>query len=127
MLCIEGPREQQNQATHTFDMSHMYGLRLNDSIALRTLRGGKLRSSFTSTYPKEELLPKMAKEDPGCNVRPKPPRFKCFESSDGIRASQHPALQALHVAFHRRHNMHADALAKVNPHWDDEKLYQEAR
>ncbi|KAJ6215931.1 hypothetical protein RDWZM_010431 [Blomia tropicalis] len=125
--CSMGPREQQNQATHTFDMSHQYGLRLNDSLALRTMKRGMLRSSFTSTYPKEELPPKMTKEDPGCNVRPKPPRFKCFESADGVRASQHPGLQALHTAFHRRHNQHAIALSKVNPHWDDEKLYQEAR
>lgn len=125
--CSLGPREQQNQATHTFDMSHMYGLRVNDSLALRTFVGGKLRGSWTSTYPKGELPPKMSKEDPSCNVRPVPPRFKCFESADGIRASQHPALQALHTAFHRRHNQHCDGLAKVNPHWDDEKLYQEAR
>lgn len=122
-----GPREQLNQATHTFDMSHQYGLRLNDSLALRTRRGGKLRSSSTSTYPKEELPPKMTREDPSCNVRPVPPRFKCFETADGVRASQHPALQALHTAFHRRHNAHTDVLAKINPHWDDEKLYQEAR
>ncbi|KAH7644887.1 heme peroxidase-like protein [Dermatophagoides farinae] len=125
--CALGPREQQNQATHTFDMSQMYGLRLNDSLALRSFRGGKLRGSLTSTYPKEELPPKMTREDPSCNVRPKPPRFKCFETADGVRASQHPALQSLHTAFHRRHNQHADALSKVNPHWNDEKLYQEAR
>ncbi|XP_075676001.1 salivary peroxidase/catechol oxidase-like isoform X2 [Dermatophagoides pteronyssinus] len=125
--CALGPREQQNQATHTFDMSHMYGLRLNDSLALRSFRGGKLRGSLTSTYPKEELPPKMTREDPSCNVRPKPPRFKCFETADGVRASQHPALQSLHTAFHRRHNQHADALSKINPHWNDEKLYQEAR
>lgn len=69
----------------------------------------------------------MTREEPGCNVRPVPPRFKCFDSADGVRASQHPGLQAIHVAFHRRHNQHTDRLAKVNPHWDDEKLYQEAR
>ncbi|KAH9420346.1 hypothetical protein DERP_013794, partial [Dermatophagoides pteronyssinus] len=114
-------------STHTFDMSHMYGLRLNDPLALRSFRGGKLRGSLTSTYPKEELPPKMTREDPSCNVRPKPPRFKCFETADGVRASQHPALQSLHTAFHRRHNQHADALSKINPHWNDEKLYQEAR
>lgn len=125
--CALGPREQQNQATQTFDMSQVYGLRLNDSLALRTLRAGKLRGSLTSSYPKEELPPKMTREDAGCNVRAKPPRFKCFETADGIRASQHPALQSLHTAFHRRHNQHADNLAKVNPHWSDEKLYQEAR
>ncbi|KPM04775.1 Heme peroxidase-like protein, partial [Sarcoptes scabiei] len=125
--CSLGPREQLNQATHTFDLSQLYGLRLNDSRSFRTLRGGKLRSSLTSTYPKEELPPKMQRDDPGCNVRPVPPRFRCFETADGIRTSQHPALQSLHTAFHRRHNQHAEQLAKINPHWNDEKLYQESR
>jgi hypothetical protein len=69
----------------------------------------------------------MTNVDRMCNIRPTPPRFRCFESGDGIRASQHPALQALHATFHRRHNQHTDALALINPHWDDERLFQEAR
>lgn len=125
--CELGPREQQNQATHTFDMSHMYGLTLNLSLNFRTFNGGKLRSSFTSSFPRSELPPKLTVEDPQCNVRPRPPRFRCFDTADGIRGSQHPALQSLHTAFHRRHNQHADSLAAINPQWSDEKLYQETR
>ena len=76
---------------------------------------------------REPIPPALTRNDETCNVRPTPPRFRCFQSGDGIRASQHPALQSLHALFHRRHNMHADGLASVNPHWTDEKLYQEAR
>ncbi|CAG2106611.1 unnamed protein product [Medioppia subpectinata] len=76
---------------------------------------------------RETLPPAQNTVDESCNVRPAPPRFRCFQSGDGIRASQHPALQSLHVAFTRRHNQHADGLAAANPHWNDERVFQEAR
>ncbi|XP_054163287.1 peroxidase-like [Oppia nitens] len=124
--CSLGPREQQNQATQVFDMSQIYGLNANESFQLRQLEGGKL-TVMLDARQRETLPPAQTNPDSSCNMRPSAPRFRCFQSGDGIRASQHPALQSLHVTFHRRHNRHAEALASVNPHWDDERLYQESR
>nr|KAG5714322.1 hypothetical protein BaRGS_018539 [Batillaria attramentaria] len=36
-------------------------------------------------------------------------------------------LSSLHIVFHRLHNVVAIELAVLNPHWDDERLYQESR
>jgi hypothetical protein len=62
-----------------------------------------------------------------CNEPLERPDLTCFHSGDGIRANQNPGVNSIHVVMHRRHNQHAEALSKVNPHWDDETLFQEAR
>ena len=38
-----------------------------------------------------------------------------------------PSFTALHTVILRLHNDLADKLRQVNPRWNDEKLYQEAR
>ena len=44
-----------------------------------------------------------------------------------FRTNQNPPLTALHMLFFREHNRVAEQLALLNPHWDDETIFQETR
>lgn len=122
--CTLGPRQQINQVTAYIDASHIYGLNTNQSRGLRTNDGtGTLR--FVRNQDAGELLPASDNpEDDLCSFQDE--SLNCFQTGDQ-RANQHPALTSLHTIFLREHNRIARRLREINPRWDGETIYQEAR
>lgn len=43
------------------------------------------------------------------------------------RANENLHLTTMHLLWARQHNLVADQLAKLNPSWEDERVFQEAR
>ncbi|WKX96764.1 hypothetical protein Q1695_012872 [Nippostrongylus brasiliensis] len=115
-----GPRRQINQLTSYIDGSVIYGSTSCESDDLREGQGGRLKTTFSKP---SMSLPTPAKDQSTCRSSEE---FPCFESGDE-RVSQHPAITAMHTLFIREHNRIATELSRINPHWDDEVLYQEAR
>ena len=48
-------------------------------------------------------------------------------SKGDSRVNEQPNLAILHTVFFREHNRVADDLARLNPGWNDERVYQEAK
>ncbi|XP_046398889.1 peroxidase-like isoform X2 [Ischnura elegans] len=128
--CTLGPAEQINQATHFLDGSMIYG---SDSETQRTVRsfdGGKLKANeheIETSDGRKSVAFFPSFSEPldicqGMSIK----GHHCYHGGDS-RANEHPQLTALHTIWLREHNRLADELAKLNPHWKDEKLFQEAR
>ncbi|XP_055598963.1 chorion peroxidase [Uranotaenia lowii] len=120
-----GPRQQLNQATAYIDGSVVYGSDDAKVRRLRTGREGKLR--MLTTPDGRALLPTSTDPNDGCNEEQMNAAGKyCFESGDE-RANENLHLTSMHLIWARHHNSLAEELKKVNPDWDDERLFQEAR
>lgn len=73
------------------------------------------------------LLPVSTDPTDGCNEAEKNAEGKyCFEAGD-TRANENLHLTSMHLLWARQHNYLAQGLHAINPHWDDEILFQEAR
>lgn len=53
--------------------------------------------------------------------------MKNIKSIGDSRANENMHLTTLHLIMVRQHNMIADQLSSLNPHWDDERIFQESR
>ncbi|UYV64041.1 hypothetical protein LAZ67_2006378 [Cordylochernes scorpioides] len=88
-----------------------------------TVRAGRLE--VTETWHVGDLLPQSSNpHNDECSIPDE--HLTCFKAGD-TRVNQHPALTSLHTVWMRQHNRLAHGLKRVNPHWDDEKLFQETR
>ncbi|XP_070516525.1 uncharacterized protein Cysu, partial [Cardiocondyla obscurior] len=124
--CRLGSRVPFNLLTGVLDGNTVYGITDAFARKLRSGYGGLLRMNpVFSEYGLKDLLPlKLDIPDEGC-TRPNRSMY-CFEAGE-IRVNEQLVLTCMHTLMAREHNRLAKALAIVNPHWDDEILFQEAR
>ncbi|XP_018316403.1 chorion peroxidase [Mycetomoellerius zeteki] len=123
--CKLGPREQLNQVSAFIDGSAIYGSDNETACNLREFIGGRLRMQYTPDN--RTLLPPSMNPNDGCNQETERRRGRyCFAAGDA-RANENLHLTTMHLLWARQHNRIANELARVNPSWNDETLYQETR
>ena len=128
---LTGVREQTNVLTTWLDASHTYGSTANE---LRNVRDGSnspfLKQKRNSNRRGRALLPKCSEartDITSCeDVCEEEPTRQCFASGEQ-RANEQPGLATMHTVWFREHNRLATELESLNPHWDGERVFQEAR
>lgn len=106
--------------TSFVDGTQIYGPSISRSRELRSFQGGQLRSS--QPLNGKQYLPQA--QDGAC--RGTDNTVKCFAGGEG-RVNENLALTSIHTIFLREHNRIATQLARLNPRWDDDRLFSETR
>jgi hypothetical protein len=125
----ENPRQHPNIITAFLDGSGVYGSSEERALWLRTMEGGKLKTSQGNMPPFNTMSGEFdAPLDPRAPVMDNPVGLsdKFFVAGD-VRANENPLLLSIHTIFLREHNRLCDELAAAHPDWTDEQLYQHAR
>ncbi|XP_043246225.1 peroxidase-like [Amphibalanus amphitrite] len=124
--CKLGPRDPINTVTSYLDASFVYGSDEETARRMRTYQGGLLKTLpvFRELGLKDLLPPNLHAPDEGC-IRPSNDIF-CFDAGDN-RVNEQLVLATIQTYFVRDHNRIATELSLINPHWDDQTLYQETK
>jgi peroxidase len=116
---LGNPRQQLNSITAFIDGSQVYGSDAARAMELRTLVGGRLKTSAGDLLPFNTAG--MTNDNPlGA------PASSLFLAGD-TRANENVELTAMQTLFVREHNRLADSYAGLHPTWTDEQIYQQAR
>ncbi|XP_043926194.1 peroxidasin homolog isoform X2 [Protopterus annectens] len=121
------PREQINQLTSYIDASNVYGSSDHDAVEVRDLASqrGLLKQGIVQRSGKP-LLPFASGPPTECMRDENESPIPCFLAGDH-RANEQLGLTAMHTVWFREHNRIATELLKLNPHWDGNTIYHEAR
>ncbi|XP_061599189.1 peroxidasin homolog isoform X2 [Cololabis saira] len=121
------PREQINQLTSYIDASNVYGNSRHESNEIRDLAShrGLLRQGIIQRTGKP-LLPFATGPPTECMRDENESPIPCFLAGDH-RANEQLGLTAMHTVWFREHNRIATELLRLNPHWDGDTIYHEAR
>lgn len=120
-------REQINQLTSFLDASQVYGFEKSVAEDLRDLTNDNGLLRVGATFPgKKPLLPTSGLNGMDCRRNLEESTRSCFVAGD-IRANEQIGLAAMHTIWMREHNRIALQLKALNPFWDGDRVYQEAR
>lgn len=117
------PREQVNDLTSFIDGSMIYGSNRKQERAVRAFNRGLLKTSPPPAGSRQRLMPRRGPNTEFIQCRE---REDCFVCGD-IRCNEQYSLTVMHTLWVREHNRLARNLRRINPHWSDERLFQEAR
>ncbi|KAK7576083.1 hypothetical protein V9T40_012369 [Parthenolecanium corni] len=125
--CPIRPVYQINYQTAFMDLSILYGTSTTKAYSLRALTGGLLKTSddARTSFQEYPYISSGLKNCPIGGVSPFPGNT-CFMAGDS-RINQNPELLVADTVFLRLHNNLARQLKSLNPQWNDERIYQEAR
>ena len=115
------PRQQLNLITSFIDGSQVYGSNERVGMAVRAFVDGLLREGDPALPGQKPGLPIDRDDIVAClNTE------NCFLAGD-VRANEQVSLTIMHTLWFREHNRLARELKEINPFWNDERLFQEAR
>merc|ERR1712223_2133780 len=100
-----GARQQMNGITSFVDASNVYGSDDEIAASLRSNVDGKLLVDDSNFLPIIDDV----------------------QTAGDVRALEMPGLASMHTLFVREHNRLCDVIKSVEPSWDDETIYQNAR
>ncbi|ULU05201.1 hypothetical protein L3Y34_017725 [Caenorhabditis briggsae] len=120
-ICGSGnlkPRQQLNENTGYIDASPIYGSSVHDSKKFRDGTSGFLKLPMFNGNAFLPFDQNKCRNRAQCSV--------IFTAGDS-RVNLFVGLSAWHTIFTKEHNRLVTTFKRLNPHWDGERLYQEAR
>lgn len=134
-----GYAEKMTKVTAFLDLSSIYGNSLEEAIKIRAYKGGMLKMKHRNN---RWFLPITGNTNGEC---PLATNEYCYNIADGwvenfissmlsfisspsfSRNQETPTVAVIHTIFVREHNRLAHIIGQLNPHFSDERIFQEAR
>ncbi|KAI3381691.1 hypothetical protein SNEBB_004586 [Seison nebaliae] len=114
-----GFRTPINGPNSWIDLSTVYGNSREEMALLRSFKNGLLEVTNGDQFRQLDFLPNSI----NCPFNSK---VKCFRAGDP-RVNENKLLMITHTIFMRLHNERARILSAINPSWEDERIFEEAR
>ncbi|MDB5304116.1 MAG: peroxidase [Phycisphaerales bacterium] len=128
-MSTANPLQQITTVTSYLDLSQVYGSSQIVADALRTFKGGLMKTSPGNMLPYDNttyFTPAQIAALNMANDAHAVPQSQLFATGD-VRGNENVELTAMQTLFVRNHNQIAGKLHKAHPAWTDEQLFQEAR